>query len=128
MRFVGSSRKDLRQFPKEVRLTFGQALFNAQTGEKHPDSKPLKGYGGAGVLEVVENNDGDTYRAVYTVKFAEIVYVLHAFKKKSNAGRKTPLHELNIIATRLKAAEHDHAEFAKQKKASEKPSRSADRD
>ncbi|HXD88967.1 MAG TPA: type II toxin-antitoxin system RelE/ParE family toxin [Urbifossiella sp.] len=128
LRFVGSSRKDLQKFPKEVRITFGQALFDAQTGKTHPDAKPLKGYGGAGVLEVVENHDGDTYRAVYTVKFADIVYALHAFKKKSKAGRKTPLHILNIIDSRLQAAEQDYAEFAKQKKASERPSRSAHRD
>ena len=81
--WVGSSRRDLKRFPKAVRTVFGQALFDAQRGQKHPDAKPLKGFGGAGVLEVVEDDDGNTYRAVYTVRFAGIVYVLHAFQKKS---------------------------------------------
>ena len=82
--WIASSRKDLRRFPKGVRQTFGQALFDAQTGGKHADAKPLKGFHGAGVLEVIEDADGSTYRAVYTVKFAGAVYVLHAFQKKSN--------------------------------------------
>ena len=68
--WIASSRKDLKKFPKGVRQTVGQALFDAQTGGKHPDAKPLRGFGGAGVLEVVENDDGNAYRAVYTVKFA----------------------------------------------------------
>src|SRR3982750_1461349 len=91
--WVASSRKDLRKFPKEVRQTVGQALFDAQTGSKHPDAKPLKGFGGAGVLEIVEDDKGNTYRAVYTVKFAGVVYVLHAFQKKSKRGGKTPQQE-----------------------------------
>src|SRR6266851_2510603 len=92
--WVASSRKDLRKFPKRVRTTFGQALFDAQTGKKHPGAKPLKGFGGAGVLELVEDESGSTYRAVYTVKFAGIVYVLHAFQKKSKAASKTPAEEI----------------------------------
>src|SRR5881227_914022 len=80
--WVASSRKDLKKFPKGVRQTVGQALFDAQSGGKHPDAKPLKGFGGASVLEVVEDDDGNTYRAVYTVKFTGVVYVLHAFQKK----------------------------------------------
>jgi phage-related protein len=88
--WVASSKKDLRKFPRGVRRTVGQALFDAQTGGKHPDAKPLKGFKGAGVLEVVEDDDGNTYRAVYTVKFAGVVYVLHAFQKKSKSGIKTP--------------------------------------
>jgi phage-related protein len=79
--WIASSRKDLKKFPKGVRQTFGQALFDAQTGGKHPDAKPLKGFHGAGVLEVVEDDDGNTYRAVYTVKLAGVVYVLHVFQK-----------------------------------------------
>jgi phage-related protein len=71
--WMASSREDLRRFPEEVRRTFGQALFDAQTGGKHPDAKPLKGFRGAGVLEVVEDDDGSTYRAVYTIKFAGVV-------------------------------------------------------
>jgi phage-related protein len=115
VRFVGSSRKDIRRLPKEVKLVFGQALLDAQTGEKHPDAKPLKGFGGAGVLEVVEDHQGSTYRAVYTVKFAGIVYVLHVFQKKSKAGIKTPAEELDKVRARLKDAEADYAEYLKQR-------------
>jgi phage-related protein len=79
--WMASSRKDLKKFPKGVRHTIGQAFFDAQTGGKHAGVKPLKGFHGAGVLEVVEDDDGSTYRAVYTVKFAGAVYVLHAFQK-----------------------------------------------
>src|ERR1700733_9550431 len=98
---MGSSRKDLRGFPKDVRVTVGQALRRAQTGGKHPDAKPLKGFGGGGILEVVEDDDGSTYRAVYTVRFAGVVYVLHVFKKKSKSGIKTPTKELNKVKARL---------------------------
>jgi phage-related protein len=91
--WVASSRKDLKKFPKAVRQTVGQALFDAQTGGKHPDAKPLQGFHGAGVLEVVEDEDSSTYRAIYTVKFAGTVYVLHAFQKRSKSGRKTPVEK-----------------------------------
>ncbi len=107
--WIASSKKDLKRFPKGVRLTFGQALFDAQTGRKHPDAKPLKGFHGAGVLEVVEDDDGNTYRAVYTVRFAGAVYVLHAFQKKSKSGRKTPAEEIEKVKARLKEAEKHHA-------------------
>ena len=114
--WVASSRKDLRRFPKGVRRTVGQALFDAQTGGKHPDAKPLRGFHGAGVLEVVEEDTGSTYRAVYTVKFAGAVYVLHAFQKKSKRGAKTPAEEIDKVKARLKEAEKHHAEWsAKQK-------------
>lgn len=103
--WVGSSRRDLKKFPKGVRTVIGQALFDAQTGHKHPNAKPLKGFSGAGVLEVVEDERGDTYRAVYTVKFAGFVYVLHAFQKKSKSGSKTPSEEIEKIRSRLKEAE-----------------------
>ena len=86
----------------------GYALYFAQLGDKHPAAKVLKGFGGAGVLEVVEDHDGDTYRAVYTVKFAGAVYVLHAFQKKSKTGIKTPKPVLDLIKERLKLAEKDH--------------------
>ena len=119
LRFVGSSRKDIRNLPKGVKLVFGQALLDAQTGKKHPDAKPLKGFGGAGVLEVVEDDRGSTYRAVYTVKFAGIVYVLHVFQKKSKTGTKTPAEELDKVRIRLKEAEKDYAEYVKQRKADE---------
>lgn len=97
--------------PKPVRLTFGQALHDAQTEGKHPDAKPLKGFQGAGVLEVVEDNDGSTYRAVYTVRFAGVVYVLHAFQKKSKRGAQTPSEEIEKVKARLKQAEKDHAQW-----------------
>jgi phage-related protein len=106
----------LKRFPKVVRQTFGQALFDAQTGGKHPDAKPLKGFHGAGVLEVVEDDDGNTYRAVYTVKFAGVVYVLHAFQKKSKSGKKTPPEEIEKVKVRLKEAAKDYAEWAEKQK------------
>jgi phage-related protein len=112
--WIASSRKNLKKFPKSVRQTFGQALFDAQTGEKHPDAKPLKGFGGAGVLEVVEDDDGSTFRAVYTVKFAGVVYVLHAFQKKSRKGSKTPAEEIEKVKARLKEAEEHHARWEKE--------------
>src|SRR5260370_14719643 len=112
--WVGSSRKDIREFSRPVRQTFGQALFDAQTGGKHPGAKPLKGFKGAGVLEVVEDDDGNTCRAVYTVKFPGVVYVLHVFHKKSKSGRKTPPGEIDKVAARLKEAENYYAEWARQ--------------
>src|SRR6202166_4892241 len=90
VRRVGSSREDLRSFPEEVRRQVGGALWDAQLGLKAPFAKPLKGFQGAGVLEVVDDFDGDTYRAVYTIRFAEVVYVLHVFQKKSKHGIATP--------------------------------------
>jgi phage-related protein len=101
---VGSSYDDLLALPEEVRREVGYALFVAQNGEKADNAKPLKGFGGGGVLEVVEDYDGDTYRAVYTVRFASAVYVLHAFQKKSKAGIKTPKKDMDLIEARLKAA------------------------
>ena len=114
--WIASSRRDLRDFPKGVKRTFGQAIFDAQTGSKHPDAKPLKGFGGAGVLEVVEDDDGSTYRAILTVKFAGVVYVLHAFQKKSKRGAKTPPAEVAKVKARLKAAEKHYAEWFEQQK------------
>jgi phage-related protein len=109
--WVASSKKDLKGFPLDVRRTMGFALFLAQTGEKHADAKPLKGFGGAGVLEVVEDHEGSTFRVVYTVKFAGAVYVLHAFQKKSKKGMKTPKAELDLIRKRLKTAEEHYGEW-----------------
>ncbi len=84
--FVGSSLEDLKAFPREVQRVVGFALRAAQEGGKYPDAKPMKGFKGAGVLEIVEDYDGDGYRAVYTVRFSNAVYVLHAFQKKSKRG------------------------------------------
>ena len=102
--WVGSSKKDLQAMPDEVQDSFGYALHLAQTGAKHAHAKPLKGFGSAGVLEVVESEAGSTYRAVYTVKVAAAVYVLHCFQKKSTSGIATPKPDLDLIRERLKAA------------------------
>ena len=112
--WIGSSRNDLQEFPEDVQQMMGFALYRAQLGKKHPDAKPLKGFKGAGVLEIVENFDGDTYRAVYTVQFEGIVYVLHSFQKKSKHGISTPRKDLDLIAARLKRAEEYHKEYLKQ--------------
>ena len=114
--WIASSRKDLKKFPKGVRQTVGQALFDAQTGGKHPDAKPLKGFHGAGVLEVVEDDDGNTYRAVYTVRLAGVEHVLHAFQKKSKRGAKTPAEEIEKVKTRFKEAEKHHAQWSEKQK------------
>lgn len=107
--FVASSLKDLSAFPAAVRSDVGYALYLAQRGSEALRAKALKGFGGRGVLEVVENHDGDTYRAVYTVRLAGSVYVLHCFQKKSKTGVATPQHDLDLIRSRLRAAEADHA-------------------
>lgn len=106
--WIASSHKDFKSFPDDVQDAMGFALYVAQTGDKHPSAKPLKGFGGGGVLEIVEDYDGDTYRAVYTIKFSERVYVLHAFQKKSKKGSATPTADLNLIKSRLKVARDDY--------------------
>ena len=108
VRWVGSSKDDLSGFPEEVRRRVGGALWDAQRGLKAPYAKPLRGFGGAGVLEIVDDYDGDTYRAVYTVRFAGVVYVLHAFQKKSKSGKATPKAELDLIKQRLRRATEDY--------------------
>jgi phage-related protein len=108
LHWIGSSLDDLRAFPGVVRQTVGFALFQAQLGGKHVDAKPLKGFGGAGVLEVIDDNDGSTYRAVYTIRFRSAVYVLHAFQKKSKRGIATPQKELEKVERRLKVAAQHH--------------------
>ncbi len=115
--WVGSSLRDLRRFPKAVRVVFGQALFDAQQGAKHPDAKPLRGFHGAGVLEIVDSDQGNAFRAVYTVTFADFVYVLHAFQKKSKTGAKTPVEEMARIRSRLKVAEAHYARWKEQQHA-----------
>ena len=96
--------------PDDVKDTFGYALDLAQAGRKHPQAKPLRGFGGAGVLEIVEDQHGDTYRAVYTVKFAAAVYVLHVFQKKAKKGIATPKADIDLIKKRLQEAERDAKE------------------
>jgi phage-related protein len=108
VRWIGSSREDVRDFPEPVRLRVGGALWDAQLGRKAAWVKPLRGFGGAGVLEVVDDYDGDTYRAVYTVRFSGVVYVLHAFQKKSKSGLATPRHAIALIEQRLRRAREDY--------------------
>ena len=108
VRWIGSSREDVRAFPEQVRLRVGGALWEARLGRKAAWAKPLRGFG---VLEVVDDHDGDTYRAVYTVRFAGAVYVLHAFQKKSKSGVATPRHEIALIEQRLKRAREDHEQW-----------------
>jgi len=103
--WVGSSKKDLRAMPAEVQREFGYALYLAQAGRKHEKAKALKGFGSAGILEVVTSGKGSTFRAVYTVKIAGRVYVLHCFQKKSKQGIATPKPEMDLIRERLKEAE-----------------------
>jgi phage-related protein len=105
--WVGSSMDDLRSLPEEVQSDIGHALYLAQRGGKHPHAKPLKGFGGASVLEVVEDYDGDTYRAVYTVKLSNAIYVLHVFQKKSKRGIATPQADIDLIKRRLADAISD---------------------
>ncbi|HLY57418.1 MAG TPA: type II toxin-antitoxin system RelE/ParE family toxin [Stellaceae bacterium] len=105
--WVGSSKKDFLAFPEVVKDEMGTALGLAQFGGKHPSAKPWKGQG-PGVFELVEDHDGDTYRAVYTVRFAEVVYVLHAFQKKSPSGIRTARTDIEMVERRLKAAQQDH--------------------
>lgn len=106
--WLGNSLNELRKFPDDVRDEMGYALYLAQMGDKHQNSKPLKGFKGAGVLEIVDNFDGDTYRTVYTVKLAGVVYVLHAFQKKSKKGIATPPKDIELIKKRLKLAIETH--------------------
>ncbi len=108
LEWVGRALDELLDLPEAVRRSMGYALRFAQAGVKPDTAKPLKGFGGAGVLEVVENHDGDTYRAVYTVKLAGVVYVLHCFQKKSKSGIATPQHTLDLIRQRLRIAEAMH--------------------
>ena len=103
--WIGSSLKDLRVFPNPVKDEMGYALYIAQQGGKHINAKPLKGFGGAGVVEVVSDYYGDTFRTIYTVRLASAVYVLHAFQKKSKTGRKTPESEIELVKRRLIQAE-----------------------
>lgn len=105
----------LARLSQAVRREIGFALESAQHGDKHPSAKPLRGFTGAGVLEIIESRQSDTYRAVYTVRLAEAIYVLHAFKKKSKSGIKTSKQDIDLIVARLKQAEEDYARWQKSK-------------
>jgi phage-related protein len=111
--WVASSRRDLKELPRPIQKRFGYALWEAQRGRRDEDAKILKGFGGAGVLEIVENFAGSTYRAVYTVRFAGAVIVIHVFQKKSKKGSKTPPHVNELIRKRLKAAEEIYEDWRK---------------
>lgn len=109
LHWVGSSKRDFLEFPKQIQEDMGSALGIAQFGGTAPSAKPWKGLG-SGVLELVESHDGDAYRAVYTVQFAAAVYVLHAFQKKSPSGIRTARRDVELVAGRLRAARKDHEE------------------
>lgn len=106
--FIGSSLKDLKRFPDKVQRRIGHALSLVQAGEEPVAAKALKGFGGRTVLELIEDFDSDTYRAVYTVRLVGVVYVLHAFQKKSKTGRATPRHDIDLIKRRLRDAQTLH--------------------
>jgi phage-related protein len=106
--WIGSSRKDLKRFPQPVRRDMGKALDAAQRGETDPAAKPLRGFGGARVMEIVDLHDTNTYRAMYAAQFGEAIYVLHAFQKKSKSGIATPAREIDLIRRRLADAERLH--------------------
>lgn len=108
--WIGSSLRDLKRFPQAVRRDIGYALFAAQQHELDPSAKPMKGFGGGSVIEIVSQQSGGTWRAVYTVRFQEAVYVLHAFQKKSKTGIATPKQEIDLIRRRLAEAERLHRE------------------
>lgn len=108
--WMGSSRKDLKSFPKDVQADVGYALYAAQRGEEYDSVKALKGYAGRSVLEIIATHASGTYRAVYTVRFRDAIYVLHAFQKKSKKGIETPKHDIELIDRRLAEAERHHKE------------------
>ena len=110
--WLGASLKNLRDMPEPVRDTFGYALHQSQTGGCHPQAKPLKGFGSAGVLEVVEHAEHGTFRAVYTGRFPGAIYVLHCFQKKSLRGIATPRRDMSVVHERLKTAERHYEDMA----------------
>jgi len=116
IRWLGSTLEDLRGFPEAVRRGVGHSLREAQDGLKARNAKPVEGFKGATVLKIVEDHDGETYRAVYTVKFEEAVYVLHCFQKKSKSGIATPKQDIESIRQRYKLAEAEHKKWEEQQK------------
>jgi len=108
LKWIGSSLDDLSDFPLAVRKVMGHSLHLAQLGKKALNAKPLQGFSGAGILEIFEDHDGDTYRAVYTVRFTDAVYVLHAFQKKSKSGIATPRTDIDLVKRRLKTVTDQH--------------------
>jgi len=113
--WLANSKKDLKRLPEKVQNNFEYGLFLAQIGTKADNAKVLKGFGSAGVIEIIANENGNTYRGVYTVKFRSAVYVLHVFQKKSKQGIATPQQEINLIKERLKIAEDDYKKWSRKK-------------
>jgi phage-related protein len=112
---MGDSRRRVRAFPADAREEVGHALYVAECGDKHVSAKPMKGHGGASVIEIVEDSEnGNTYRVVYTVKFRRAIYVLHAFEKKSTRGIKTSRQDLDLIVQRLKDAKDHYKEYERE--------------
>lgn len=109
--WVGSSKKDILKFPEEVRDSMGYALYLAQNGKLHMHSKILRGFGGAGVIEIIERDESGTFRLVYTIKMPEFIFVLHAFQKKSKHGIATPKQEIDLIKKRLRDAQEIYEEL-----------------
>lgn len=106
--WIASTKIDLISLPDDVQDEIGHALYQAQRGEKSDKAKPFKGFGNAAVLEIVENDSGGTYRAVYTIKFKEVIAVLHVFQKKSKQGIATPKQDVDLIKSRFKLAEQKY--------------------
>jgi phage-related protein len=115
LRWIASALNDLKKFPEDVQDVMGYALDLAQHGQKHPDAKPLRGFSGAGVLEIVDDLDGDTYRAIYTVKFEGVIYLLHSFQKKSKHGIATPQQDIELVKKRLKIAQENYLQQTTEK-------------
>ncbi len=109
--WIGSSKKNLQELPKEIQREIGHSLHLAQIGQEDSDSKPLKGFGSANVREIIRNDSEGTYRAVYTLEFKDIIYVLHVFKKKSKTGIETPKQEMELIRNRIKMAQCIYKEW-----------------
>ena len=109
LHWIGSSKKDLKAFPDDVQDACGHELWSVQLGEMPRSAKVMRGFGGADVVELVENYDGDTYRVVYTIRFRKAVYVLHAFEKKSKHGTKTAQNDIGVVKSRLRTATEDYA-------------------
>ena len=115
LRWTASALNDLKNFPEDVQDVMGYALDLAQHGQKHPNAKPLHGFSGAGVLEIVDDFDGDTYRAIYTVKFEGVIYLLHSFQKKSKHGIATPKQDIELVKKRLKIAQENYLQQTTEK-------------
>ncbi|MDB9449461.1 type II toxin-antitoxin system RelE/ParE family toxin [Dolichospermum circinale] len=115
LRWIASALHDLKKFPEDVQDVMGYALDLAQHGQKHPNAKPLRGFSGAGVLEIVDDFDGDTYRAIYTVKFEGVIYLLHSFQKKSKHGIATPKQDIELVKKRLKIAQENYLQQTTEK-------------